>query len=111
MSKQVSIKVYFDDELYQFYAKIESGRKGQIIRDALNLYKELQTYSKSGGLAELLAEIRQGFARIEGLLQACPDASLCIQQHQLQEKSKPAKEADIHDMADMFAGFIKMPEA
>lgn len=112
MEKQVSIKVYFDEELFEFYTNIKKGRKGQVVRDALVLYKELQKYSKSGGIAEILAEIQQGFARIEDLLKGHPNINSILQQNRQQEDKTPYKKAnaDTPDMADMFEGFVRMSD-
>lgn len=111
MEKQVSIKVYFDEELFEFYTNIEKGRKGQVVRDALVLYKELQKYSKSGGIAEILAEIQQGFARIESLLKGQQSNNSILHQSRQQAAAPNKANTDnASDMADMFEGFVQMSD-
>jgi len=104
MKRQVSIKVFLDEELYRYYSGLEAGRKGRVVREALRLYKDLAEPSSSAkALAEIISEIRQGFARIERLL----EAGVALQRsHQNEGKG----EVRLEDMADMFEGFIKDAE-
>lgn len=73
MKKQVSIKVYMDEDLYSFYKNIEDGKKGQVVRDALMLYRDLRLYSSANSLVEILAEIKEGFQKIGYLLTQTPN--------------------------------------
>ncbi len=103
MKKQVSIKVYMDEDLYKFYENIKDGQKGQIVKNALKLYKDLQLYSDAGSLVEILAEIKEGFQKIERLLAERPDTAPTDKDKD-QQQSDPKKTSD---MADMFEGFVQ----
>jgi hypothetical protein len=104
MKKQVSIKVYMDEDLYSFYKNIEDGRKGQVVRDALMLYKNLRLYSSANSLVEILAEIKEGFQKIEHLLAKKPDIAgpADTDNDQQQPNSR-----ETTDMAVLFEGFVQ----
>lgn len=80
MKKQVSIKVYLDEDLYQFYTSIEDGRKGQVVREALMLYRDLRGHTSANNIADILAEIKQGFQKIESLLKEKPNPCRFLKQ-------------------------------
>lgn len=102
MKKQVSIKVYMDEDLYMFYKNIEDGQKGQVVRDALMLYKNLRLYSSANSLVEILAEIKEGFQKIEHLLAKKPDRPADTDNDQQQPNSR-----ETTDMAVLFEGFVQ----
>ncbi len=102
MKRQVSIKVYMDEDLYQYYSTITDGRKGKVVCEALRLYRDYSSTSSARSLAKIKEEIRQGFQRMECLLKNCSSASRAIEQY------VPQKDTAIKgDMDDMFAGFIQ----
>lgn len=53
VKKQVSIKVYMDEDLYHFYSSIADGSKGQLIRDALQMYRDLSSISSKNYFIKL----------------------------------------------------------
>lgn len=101
-------QVYLDEDLYQFYSNIEDGRKGQVVREALKLYRDLRDYTSANNIADILAEIKQGFQKIERLLKEKPDLFISSAPNNDHQKEKFGAKAD---MADLFVGFLDAAES
>ena len=102
MKRQVSVKVFLDEDLYQFYAGIKDGKKGQVVRDALRLYKDLNGYTGATSIIGILAEVRQGFHKLEGLLHDQKQAGLPKEETQINQQ--PSVEIE---MDELLEGFIE----
>lgn len=106
MKRQVSVKVYMDEDLYQYYSSIADGRKGRVIREALQLHKDLSSLTSARTLTEIMAEIKQGFDRIERLLTVNPGEAISPGN----KRETTGNAAEKNDLADMFENIIQIPE-
>ena len=104
--RQVSIKVTMDEELYQYYLSLPDGTKGKVIREALFLYRDFCSITSPRSMAEIITEIRNGFAKLENIPLERPSAE---QPSPTNEQPTP-KGPEEDDLSDMFDGFIQFPD-